>query len=83
MIHLLCINFRIEAKPEAIAHWIDGLKVPYEWQDIPEASFDRLLVIRCEDAEELAEAMKTIPDRSLMTAFGFSRPKEAHDADEV
>lgn len=79
MIHLLCLNPRIDARPEQLAEFIDGLEVPYEWQDLPNASVDRVIVIRCESVEDLAEKMKTIPDHRIMTHFGFSKQEEKSD----
>jgi len=83
MKYLLCVNFDRKADADMISRWIDRLDVPFEWMDLPSVSDVKLLVIRCESAEEIEERMRTFVDRNIMTAFGFWQPERVEVFDGV
>lgn len=75
MKYWLCLNFLPLVEGTIVADFLDRLPVPWEWHDLTNCSECKLIVIRCEDAEEIETRMRTLVDRKIMTAFGFWQPE--------
>jgi hypothetical protein len=62
---------------DMLARFLDSLPVPFEWMDLLNVHEppSRIIAVRCDDHEMLDNAMRTIPDRNVVRAFGFSYPE--------
>lgn len=73
MKHYLCMVPHDGVKHEAVAEFLDSLEHPFEWMELPPATFEaRVVVVRCETIDELTHRLNIVPDRNVVRAFGFS-----------